>query len=73
MCMYIDVFPFFSNEKLAKSTTMLSTGVYCVCLGRFEKSVILDISFYFVFFFMVLLLERIFQMDRLLFLFDAAV
>lgn len=29
---------------------MLSTGVYCVCLGRFEKSVILDISFFLFFF-----------------------
>lgn len=43
MCMYIDIFFFLSG----KTGQTLCAGFYCACLGRFKKSVILDISFFF--------------------------
>lgn len=67
MCMYIDIFFFFLSGKTGQT---LCAGFYCACLGRFKKSVILDISF---FFFPGPPVGSEFQTDRLLFLFDAVV
>lgn len=51
MCMYIIVSPLFFLMKNWPKVQQRSALEFCACLGRFKKSVILDISVFFLFFF----------------------